>query len=137
MLELVEHDRLLTGYPISSSPQGVGFLEGSMQTPTGKFAVVEKIGHGLPAATVYQSRIPTALPCDQSSPEDQVASRIIRLHGLESANRNTLARYIYIHGTNQPHLLGSPAGHGCIRMHPDDILEIFPKVCIGTPVTIQ
>ena len=23
--------------------------------------------------------------------------------------------------------------HGCIRMHPDDIAEIFPRVSIGTP----
>ena len=35
------------------------------------------------------------------------------------------ARYIYIHGTNQEHLLGKPVSHGCIRMSNDDVVELF------------
>ena len=42
-------------------------------------------------------------------------------------NANTRERYIYIHGTNQEGLLGTPASHGCVRMSNADIAECFEK----------
>ncbi|WP_179632112.1 L,D-transpeptidase [Clostridium peptidivorans] len=41
-----------------------------------------------------------------------------------------------IHGTNNPASIGTRASHGCIRMYNKDVLEIFNKVSIGTPVQI-
>jgi len=41
-----------------------------------------------------------------------------------------------IHGTNAPGSIGSFASHGCIRMHNESVEEIFPKLTIGTAVTI-
>jgi len=41
-----------------------------------------------------------------------------------------------IHGTNNPHSIGSYASHGCIRMFNRDVEEIYGKVLEGTPVTI-
>ena len=38
------------------------------------------------------------------------------------------ARYIYLHGTNQEQLLGTPASHGCIRLANRDIAELFAIV---------
>ena len=39
-----------------------------------------------------------------------------------------------IHGTNNPIAVGMAVTHGCIRMYPEDIAELFPMVAQGTPV---
>jgi len=39
-----------------------------------------------------------------------------------------------IHGTNNPIAVGMAITHGCIRMYPEDIAELFPLVKVGTPV---
>jgi L,D-transpeptidase ErfK/SrfK len=41
-----------------------------------------------------------------------------------------------IHGTNKPYGVGMRVSHGCIRMYPEDIEELFPEIEIGTPVHI-
>ena len=42
-----------------------------------------------------------------------------------------------IHGTNRPSSIGSFASAGCIRMLNDDVLDLFERVTIGTPVLVQ
>jgi lipoprotein-anchoring transpeptidase ErfK/SrfK/putative cell wall-binding protein len=42
-----------------------------------------------------------------------------------------------IHGTNQPWVIGTKASHGCIRLYNHDILELFPKVPLGTMVVTR
>lgn len=37
-----------------------------------------------------------------------------------------------IHGTNAPATIYSFSSHGCIRMHPDDVANLFERVSIGT-----
>jgi L,D-transpeptidase ErfK/SrfK len=37
-----------------------------------------------------------------------------------------------IHGTNAPSSIYRYASHGCIRMHPDHIVELFERVEVGT-----
>jgi L,D-transpeptidase ErfK/SrfK len=39
-----------------------------------------------------------------------------------------------IHGTNNPLAVGMAVTHGCIRMYPEDIERLFPKVPVGTKV---
>lgn len=41
-----------------------------------------------------------------------------------------------IHGTNKPWGIGMRVSHGCIRLYPEDIAELFQKVKVGTPVNI-
>ncbi|MDX9875734.1 MAG: L,D-transpeptidase family protein [Spongiibacteraceae bacterium] len=41
-----------------------------------------------------------------------------------------------IHGTNRPYGVGLRASHGCIRMYPEDIEQLYEQTAIGTPVTI-
>lgn len=43
---------------------------------------------------------------------------------------------IGVHGTADLHSIGTAASHGCIRMRPDDICELYPEVPIGTPIYI-
>ena len=42
-----------------------------------------------------------------------------------------------IHGTNQPHSIGQPASHGCIRMRNRDVKELFVRVRVGDVVEIH
>ena len=37
-----------------------------------------------------------------------------------------------IHGTNAPSSIYAFASHGCIRMHPEDIADLFQRVSVGT-----
>ena len=41
-----------------------------------------------------------------------------------------------IHGTDQGQSIGTRASRGCIRMHVPDVIELFRRVSIGTPVLI-
>lgn len=41
-----------------------------------------------------------------------------------------------IHGTNKAYGIGMRVTHGCVRLYPEDIATLFPKVPVGTPVTI-
>jgi lipoprotein-anchoring transpeptidase ErfK/SrfK len=41
-----------------------------------------------------------------------------------------------IHGTNRPELIGTAVSYGCIRMRNSDILDLFSRVTVGTPVFV-
>ena len=42
-----------------------------------------------------------------------------------------------IHGTDDVGSLGSAASHGCIRMAIPDVVALYRKVDVGTPVYVQ
>ena len=41
-----------------------------------------------------------------------------------------------IHGTNKPFSIGMRVSHGCVRMYPEHIVELYELVETGTPVTL-
>ena len=41
-----------------------------------------------------------------------------------------------IHGTNNPGSIGGFVSHGCIRMHNQDILDLYDRVSYGTTVVV-
>jgi lipoprotein-anchoring transpeptidase ErfK/SrfK len=41
-----------------------------------------------------------------------------------------------IHGTSEDWSIGSRASHGCIRMHVSDVIDLYDRVPVGTPVLI-
>jgi len=43
---------------------------------------------------------------------------------------------IGIHGTGESGSIGTRASHGCIRMHVPDVIALYKRVPIGTPVLI-
>ncbi len=47
-----------------------------------------------------------------------------------------VAGSIGIHGTGESGSIGTRASHGCIRMHVPDVIALFKRVKIGTPVLI-
>ena len=47
-----------------------------------------------------------------------------------------IANGIGIHGTAEDWSIGSRASHGCIRMHVSDVIDLYPRVPVGTSVLI-
>lgn len=136
-LTVFKGDLAVRQFPVSTSIKGMGFVEESLRTPTGRFRIVEKIGDGAPPETIFKSRVPTGLwSPQQETTEDLILSRILRIEGLDPENANTLSRYIYLHGTNHPELIGQPASHGCIRLENNDMIELFDMVHTGTTLVI-
>jgi len=41
-----------------------------------------------------------------------------------------------IHGTNMPGSIGGFVSYGCIRMFNQDIMDLFQRVAVGTPVVV-
>ena len=112
-LVLEKSGKILLQCPVSSGKAGTGHEEGSGKTPTGHFRICKKIGDGEPEDTIFISRLPagrypTAIPKSLDEHSDFILTRILWLDGLEPHNANTRSRYIYIHGTNDTELLGTP-----------------------------
>ena len=135
-LNLLHDQRVVHQFPISTSRFGLGQEPGSLQTPLGRFRIYQKIGGGQPLNTVFRGRVPVANPSDWDKESDLITSRILWLDGVEPHNENTRERFIYIHGTNEEHLIGQPASHGCVRMRNEDITRLFDLVEAGTEVEI-
>ena len=125
-------DALRAAYRISTSRAAPSCVRDSLGTPDGLFSVVEKIGAGAPAGTVFKARVSTGKHFSEflkdAPGENLITSRILRLQGEEDGrnrggNVDTYSRFVYIHGTNQEEKLGSPNSHGCILLgNADDLI---------------
>lgn len=137
-LSIIEGDQRIRQYDISTATKGMGFAKDSYRTPTGRFRIVEKIGAGETSGTIFKQRVATGLwqPGD-SVQGDLVLSRILRIEGLDPENTNSFERFIYIHGTNHEHLLGSPASQGCVRLANSAMIELFDMVEEGMELQIH
>ncbi|MFK8015117.1 MAG: L,D-transpeptidase family protein [Gammaproteobacteria bacterium] len=133
-------------YPVSTAARGTGQQEGSWQTPLGRHRIRARIGEGAASGSVFVRRRLTgeiwSPELHQNFPErDWILTRILWLTGRESGfNRggdvDSLRRFIYIHGTPDPESMGEPHSHGCLRMTNSDVIELFDRVAVGTPVQI-
>ena len=138
---------LVRCYPVSTASRGPGEWRESYCTPRGKHLVRAKIGAGQAENTVFVGRRPNG---EIYSPElaatfperDWILTRILWLSGCEPGrNRlgavDTMRRMIYIHGSPDDVVVGIPASHGCIRMRNADIVDLFDRVPVYTPVLIR
>ena len=138
---------VLRRYPASTAANGVGEEYGSFCTPRGQHIVRAKIGAGQPLNTVFVKRRPTG---EIYTPElgaqhpgrDWMLTRLLWLSGCEVGfnrlgTRDTMRRYIYIHGTPDTTVLGQPGSKGCVRIHNPDLLELFDLIPAGTMVSID
>ncbi len=145
-LSLLESDQVIERFSISSALNGTGQQYGSGQTPLGPHYVRAKIGEGMKLNTVFVGRRNTgevynASLAAQHPSRDWILTRILWLCGEElGLNRlgkvDSMARYIYIHGTPDTEPMGEPKSHGCIRMRNSDVLTLFNWVPAGCPVMI-
>lgn len=137
-LTLFQKGKKVKEYSISSSKFGIGNTNGSHRTPLGIHAISQKNGEGQPCGMVFKGCKPTGEVVDvDAAGRDPVVTRVIQLAGLESDNRSTHRRRIYIHGTPEERYIGQPASYGCIRMKSDDIVDLFGRVHRGMPVAIE
>ena len=116
--------RVVRAYRVSTAAAG------------GRHRIARLFGHTAAPGQVFVSRravkgqiLPPAA-WRAGGGRDYVLTRILWLEGLEpgvnrGAGIDSRARYIYIHGTNQEQLLGTPASHGCIRMANADVISFF------------
>lgn len=143
MLRIVQGDTITYQARCASATKGIGSVMDSEQTPLGWHAIKTKIGADSRWGQVFRSRTATReiwLP-GKDTTEDLVLSRVLLLDGLEKGlnrggNVDSMARYIYIHGTNDEAKIGVPSSHGCIRMTNDDVIEVFELIPKGMKVLI-
>jgi hypothetical protein len=136
-LALVERGSVVAIYPVSTSKFGLGDWRGSRFTPLGKMQIAQKIGDNAPSGAVFKDRRRTGEIVAPNSPgRDPIVTRILWLRGLEVQNANAFSRDIYIHGTPEERLIGTPASYGCIRMRSTDIIHLYDIVGMGAAVTI-
>jgi lipoprotein-anchoring transpeptidase ErfK/SrfK len=69
--------------------------------------------------------LPSVIP--GGSPGNPMGVAALTLSGGEYA----------IHGTNKPGSIGGFVSYGCIRMHNQDITDLFERVTVGTQVVVQ
>jgi lipoprotein-anchoring transpeptidase ErfK/SrfK len=136
-LALLEKDKLIAMYPVSTSKFCLSDRPGSYGTPLGELEVAQKIGDGAAPGTVFKNRRRTGEVIAVNAPgRDPIVTRIIWLRGRERQNANAFTRDIYIHGTPEERNVGRPASYGCIRMRSTDIINLFRVVGPGAQVTI-
>jgi lipoprotein-anchoring transpeptidase ErfK/SrfK len=136
-LALLDRGNMMAIYPVSTSKFGLGDWRGSRYTPLGHLEIAEKIGDNAPSGAVFKDRRRTGEIVLANSPgRDPIVTRILWLRGLEPQNANAFTRDIYIHGTPEERLIGTPASYGCIRMRSTDVINLYDIVGIGAAVTI-
>lgn len=101
------------------------------QTPTGDYKILNKIKN--PTWVVP--------PSIQEEMEELGQPVLVRVppgpnNPLGAFWMATSAPGVGIHATTRPWSIGHFASHGCIRMLPDEIEELFSRVSVGTPVKI-
>jgi L,D-transpeptidase ErfK/SrfK len=112
-------------HTVMTFPVGIG-TEGWL-TPTGTTTVVKKRKDPvwIPPDSIRQENpdLPDEIP---AGPDNPLGGYALNL-GWPG--------YV-IHGTNRPYGIGKRSSHGCIRLYPEDIAQLFDLVKEDTPVTI-
>ncbi len=108
-------------------PVGIG-SEGN-NTPVSSTHVTHKMANPIwvPPASIRREKpeLPAVVPAGPDNPMGLFALYL----GFPGGNWR-------IHGTNEPYAVGRRVTHGCMRLYPEDIEDLFHKVSPGTQVTI-
>jgi lipoprotein-anchoring transpeptidase ErfK/SrfK len=119
-LRLFKRLKFVKGY-------GVAVGMPAYPTPTGLFAIQTKQVN--PTWTAPNSPWAGEMAGQQvagGAPDNPLRARWMGVSGS-----------VGIHGTGQPWTIGSRASHGCIRMGVSDVIDLFSRVSVGTPVLIR
>jgi len=71
------------------------------------------------------SRLPAVIP--SGSPANPMGAAALTLSG---------GGQYAIHGTNNPGSVGRFVSHGCFRMYNSDVMDLYNRVSLGTPVVV-
>lgn len=145
-LFLVENNEIIAEYSVSTSKKGLGSEIGSFKTPRGLHKVAEKVGSEVEPFGIIKQKVPTGEKAEavfqaKSTNQDLITSRVLHLAGLEKGinqggDVDSYNRGIFIHGTHEEGLIGTPASKGCVRMKNADIIDLFERIEVGTFVVI-
>ena len=146
-LQLLESDKTIMDVAIATASNGPGEIMHSECTPRGWHKIRAKIGDGALENAVFTGRrqtgeIYTPALKEQHPGRDWMLTRILWLSGLEPGKnrlgeRDSMRRYIYIHGCPDTDEMGIPSSHGCIKMRNAEVIRLFDIVPAGTKVLIQ
>jgi lipoprotein-anchoring transpeptidase ErfK/SrfK len=118
--------RLYKGLKFRKSyPVAVG--QPAYPTPTGRFSITSKQVN--PVWSVPNS--PWAGELQGTTVEGGSAANPLKARWMGITNG------VGIHGTGEDYSIGTRASHGCIRMHVPDVIDLFKRVPVGTPVLIK
>jgi L,D-transpeptidase ErfK/SrfK len=116
-----ERDRTL----IRVYPVGIGTA--GRDTPVGRFEIVSKVSRPAwsppPAMRRQNPRLPRRVAPGTTNPLGEYWL------GLSVPGYG-------IHGTNRPYGIGRRVSHGCLRLYPVDIRDLFARIQTGAPVRI-
>jgi lipoprotein-anchoring transpeptidase ErfK/SrfK len=146
-LQLLESGRIVMDVAVSTAANGPGEVMHSECTPRGLHRIRARIGDGAAINSVFVGRRATG---EIYTPElkrrypgrDWMLTRLLWLCGMEPGrnrfgDRDSMRRYIYIHGCPEEDPMGTPSSHGCIKMRNAEVITLFDRVPSGTPVLIQ
>jgi lipoprotein-anchoring transpeptidase ErfK/SrfK len=119
-LRLFKHLKLVKTY-------GVAVGQPAYPTPEGNFNITDKQVN--PVWSVPNS--PWAGELGGTTVEGGSAANPLKARWMGIANG------VGIHGTGEDWSIGHAASHGCIRMHVWDVVALFKRVPVGTPVMIR
>jgi lipoprotein-anchoring transpeptidase ErfK/SrfK len=94
---------------------GTARIDGKYLTPA--WSPPAEVGRDNPS-------LPNVIP--GGSPRNPMGAAAMTLSGGEYA----------IHGTNMPNSIGGFVSYGCIRMYNEDVLDLYGRVGVGTPVVV-
>ncbi len=109
-----------------SKTYGVAVGAPGYATPTGRYTIANKAVNPAwtapdsPWAGAYRNEVVPG-----GSAENPLKARWLGIVGG-----------VGIHGTGAPGSIGSRASHGCIRMTVPDVVDLYPRVPVGSPVLI-
>ncbi len=144
VFRIIEGRQVVWQTRCATSAQGTGSEMDSDKTPLGWHMVKTKVGHGAVWGQVFRNRKATREVWRPGGDieEDLVLTRILVLAGEEPGKNqggtvDSLARNIYVHGTNAEVDIGTPSSHGCIRLRNDDVIVAFDRIPEGAPLLIS
>ncbi|PIE83721.1 MAG: hypothetical protein CSA09_00330 [Candidatus Contendobacter odensis] len=117
------------GSQVYTYPVSIGRMD--WKTPQGKTSIIAKTVDPVwrPPASIKAEHaadgdpLPDVVPAGPNNPLGRYAMRL----GVPG--------YL-IHSTNKPYGIGMRVTHGCVRMYPENIKQLFGMIPVGTPVRI-
>jgi lipoprotein-anchoring transpeptidase ErfK/SrfK len=117
-LRLWEHLKLAKSYSVAVGQQG-------LETPAGLYHIEDKEVNPswhVPNSSWAGSLAGTTVP---PGPADPIKARWLGIFNGAG-----------IHGTDETWSIGQAVSHGCVRMTIPDVIELYPRVPVGTPIYI-
>jgi L,D-transpeptidase catalytic domain/Putative peptidoglycan binding domain len=121
MLELYDGFRVARTWDVATAKPG-------WITPGGEWTIYRKAENPTwtnPALDSWGAGLPAVIP---GGPGNPMGTRALYI---------TAPGLIRIHGTSSPESIGRYASHGCIRMHNEQIEQLYELVPVGTKVIIM